>query len=955
MEDSAMRSLGCAALFIALGAVGACMSFEPLEPGRCGNGVIDKEAGEDCDGFVPGEGTTCAGPMEPHACRFTCDRMKAESCPTGYTCGTDAICRAPSGRFMSASATFEEDAEDLLVGDFDGDRARDLMVVGAVEKRIHYFDETGAPASTQKIVGVKTRPAVGKLTVPPSGMAGAAADMTDDFAFLAGGGIGVMRGHPGRTFAPAQYPAAVVPPTVAFSVFLMDAITQEGFHSHPGDEILGMFQLQSMPGSYSIGTPSELNNASFTDSLPGPLLGDIATADLYGGPADGMFEPACEEAVFAFSNKAGPDSITIFSPCYKKAGNDAKGKMQIALGDTKLLGPPRLADINSDGKIDIVAGGYVPGDNLQKCHVIAVALNTGNGTFFLQNNQAVLVNDYRLPDGSCYFDEKEPLAILAAGDINGDGKGDYIDGLGAHLGTGLGFLHIAAPNGRWSSALIDDFNADGIVDIAAGSLVTPGIDFMQGTGNQDTPVNPVLIPTQLPTTGFVSGYFDNDGVRDIAVIERSAYDPKAPVNTTGDALSVLYGRALTSPEPPVEMGRLDTIHSLTSGGSVQTSTIPDGMSDLLVTAGRTPPNKVGATDFGTDLQKVLFFSGSPDRALQSPFRLSTEGQNPMPPQMAEERPNLPLQVALGQFDSDAEGRTDAAVLSVQGRIDENDKLVIEYFMWLLPGGPEAEFAPVMKDELYSSLDVDLSTPSDPLNVPNIDELKLFDTRIGAINLDGTGPDELVGFSPTDLGVRISVFSVKELSVKYGPKMDMTRTLKQWGLQQPVLEPVRFHAAKQVTFADINGDGLQEILGLFTTAPAMGDAPAVERLMVFQNNGAGLDKLNADAFTEIASPPAPPGAPANGPSMPVRAFALVNADLDPEIEIAVVTDASTFIYKVSTGDYLRDEKKDVIVAAPVGGDLAAGGDFNNDGLDDLVISSSTANVVRVFRGAPTNPR
>jgi hypothetical protein len=90
-------------------------------------------------------------------------------------------------------------------------------------------------------------------------------------------------------------------------------------------------------------------------------------------------------------------------------------------------------------------------------------------------------------------------------------------------------------------------------------------------------------------------------------------------------------------------------------------------------------------------------------------------------------------------------------------------------------------------------------------------------------------------------------------------------------------------------------------------------------------------------------------------MPVRAFALVNADLDPEIEIAVVTDASTFIYKVSTGDYLRDEKKDVIVAAPVGGDLAAGGDFNNDGLDDLVISSSTANVVRVFRGAPTNPR
>jgi hypothetical protein len=52
-------------------------------------------------------------------------------------------------------------------------------------------------------------------------------------------------------------------------------------------------------------------------------------------------------------------------------------------------------------------------------------------------------------------------------------------------------------------------------------------------------------------------------------------------------------------------------------------------------------------------------------------------------------------------------------------------------------------------------------------------LNLFDTTIGAINLDGMGPDEIVGFSPTKMGVRISTLSVENHPVTTRIRWGMT--------------------------------------------------------------------------------------------------------------------------------------------------------------------------------------
>jgi len=107
-----------------------CADLEPLAPLTCGNGVVEAEVGEDCDGRVDprlGEALECGSPdAAGQACRYLCDGAE---CPHGWTCADDGICRAASGAYDWDDAPLLVIAyEQLLLADIVGDAHSELVV-----------------------------------------------------------------------------------------------------------------------------------------------------------------------------------------------------------------------------------------------------------------------------------------------------------------------------------------------------------------------------------------------------------------------------------------------------------------------------------------------------------------------------------------------------------------------------------------------------------------------------------------------------------------------------------------------------------------------------------------------------------------------------------------------------------------------------------------------------------
>lgn len=117
------------AAFIFFFACG-CAGLEPLEPAVCGNGVVEPEAGEDCDLFASagGENLVCPRVPEPNACKYICTADRSISCPNGWSCGPDGVCRYASGRLTVPRASplrMPNDRFEVL--DADGDQLPDLI------------------------------------------------------------------------------------------------------------------------------------------------------------------------------------------------------------------------------------------------------------------------------------------------------------------------------------------------------------------------------------------------------------------------------------------------------------------------------------------------------------------------------------------------------------------------------------------------------------------------------------------------------------------------------------------------------------------------------------------------------------------------------------------------------------------------------------------------------------
>jgi hypothetical protein len=916
-----MRIVGCAALLIALGSISGCESFPRLTAETCGNSV--KEEGEDCDNFPNGEGTICRKPGTEGECRFDCTPAVAPgvtgACPAGYVCSpSDYICRVPTGVFVAGPSVIDEGIQKILLGDFDGDGRKDALTVSAAEQRVHFFDALGARVTSVDVPGALQKPGVGRLT--------GEGDRTDDFTNIAGIGVSVLRGQENRTIAPTQYEIIRIEEQSRYSLFTIEADSTQDGH-----EIMGLFQkanettvtVQTLNLEGSVADPPPLTILN----IPGPLTGEAAVGNLFDLPFQ-----ECEEAVFGFANA---DHVTVFSPC---AIDPTLKEQKIYLaGMGKITSAPHLADMNGDGALDIVFGGFAGHQNKklmnETCHFVGVAYNIGQGGFASDpaaaspDSKAALAFDYFVDEmaDSCAVPAGDLmghafLRPIAAGDVNGDGVGDYVDPLGIHVSIPIQGTKKISRFGEpirlidsiWTSAVVADFTADGILDVIAGSEIVPGMDFFQGTGDPEVPLNYAQIPSEYPIASLKTGYFDADAVRDAVFAERKLLDPSLPPNASGDELAVVFGRAFAPPEPPTRFGRMSRIQQVLVANIPVTIPLEDAMSDVLVLTGQEAPIPIDIPKSmpveppPVETKSLLVLPGNGERQLLSPYLL-------LAPHFG-----IPLLTAVGQFDGVAEGPDDVAVFG--GGPDQQADL------WLLPVMDDGQFAPPWKGGAGPVTTVS-TVPLETLVPPGV----VLNTRLldyVVANIDAKGADELVVFAPTD---NIEQPELYRLVAKTGQVDEGAGAFPGW-IVEPAEKLEGLSLPLHIESADINGDTLEDVVGVFFEKPEKKLALPPAQIAVYLSlAGGGFKRVGINIPIHID--PRPDYSFNDRP----WTVAAVNVDEDREKEVAIFSTTRMYIAHFDPATETFGDPAEIIT---VGGTASAAGDVTGDGIDDIVVSDGT---------------
>ncbi len=227
-----LRHLAALVLPLALG----CSSLRTIDIGVCGNQVVEPEAGETCDTFAPEGGTECRAPGEQHQCRLVC-APGGPVCPSDSSCGTDGICRSPSGRFAPTHVSLDMNATAVARADFDADGRDDLVFTTATSFEILYFDAEFATAhresSRRELLGLAgPRPLDAQSPAPAVGdLSGTS---TDDVLLPFRSGALIALGSPDRELRFKAHPAVLLSDTVEE----VAAIAAEIDPAAPGTDVI---------------------------------------------------------------------------------------------------------------------------------------------------------------------------------------------------------------------------------------------------------------------------------------------------------------------------------------------------------------------------------------------------------------------------------------------------------------------------------------------------------------------------------------------------------------------------------------------------------------------------------------------------------------------------------------------------------------------------------------------
>lgn len=244
-------------------------------------------------------------------------------------------------------------------------------------------------------------------------------------------------------------------------------------------------------------TPTQATFSSTVSQVPitGSEPTSLAVGDFNG---DGIPD-------FAVVNAVSPGGVTIF------LGNgDGAFTAGTPLTTSGIQSAIVAADLNGDGKLDIVVGNQNPNS-------LSIFLGNGDGTF-----------------ASSAFNPQMSATpgSIAAGDLNGDGIPDLAivgqsgSTVNVLLGNGDGTFTAAASSsetgGSSRSVQIGDFNGDGVPDLVVANQSNSSLTVLLGNG--DGTFAPAA---SSPATGsnplsVAIGDFNGDGIQDLAVANGSS-------------------------------------------------------------------------------------------------------------------------------------------------------------------------------------------------------------------------------------------------------------------------------------------------------------------------------------------------------------------------------------------------------------------------------------------------
>ncbi|GAB4568822.1 MAG: hypothetical protein Tsb0020_22700 [Haliangiales bacterium] len=654
------------ALIAAIAALGSfsCAPLSDIPLTGCGDGILDE--GEDCDGYSQFDGAVCAdADDEDNACAYVC---YDSSCPPGWGCGLEGRCVRPSARFVSpSSAPIAVASEVLVIGDADGDGLTDLLSSDRDTMSAHYGDGNG---TFPRSFSVAMPPSTGRTEFAYLDNDGGDNNSRLDVVIPLGPVLLAFSGDTTQSLNPIVFPSTVLPTDYSSAA----AATFDAVPGVPneddglGDETLvifdtdmGMFESECEIDRVPL--PKQHNAAEL--NAAGQTAAQIPRADLDG---DGV-----TEFVLAFD---GASEIFLFTvvgdiesddpdTCLRPAPYPLSPAIQLPAGHALVAGGVLLVDIDGDSDRDLLAVSSVATGGPYQ---VSVATALGDGTYEPATNLMPAFTDL-------FAQFPAMTRPLAAGDLDGDGRADYIldGGVALALGDdGAGgpteLVPIASPrDANWSQAAVADVNGDGARDVVAASLDSSGVDWFVNASGAGLPgrLNRFHVDTTYGVSVLRVGDFNGDLLADVAVVEaQPAAEPR-------NQLSVAFSSASGVPSELVFAGTIrEDIWALEPAFLVEFGSLElDGISDLMVFS-HILPNPDGG---GPQALGVYALQGSSAQRLLSPFlafSLSEGG----------ELPDLEIVAAVvGDYIPVAEGATGPAawsrgvvVVSIPDDLDDDD-------------------------------------------------------------------------------------------------------------------------------------------------------------------------------------------------------------------------------------------------------------------------------------------